>query len=362
LDNSDGRFNPLNTSGPYYGKLKRYRRIQIRALWGGAIFPVFSGYITQLPQTILGVTNAEVSISLTDGFVALAQCVLNITYGPEMSHVRLGHVLDDALWTTGTAWKLADATLSQLGVTTVLGPAGDRAIGLGQSMLDAATLSNTTALQHIQDIQATEDGWTFIAANGSFVFYGRNKREAQFSMSTFAIFGDRPSLGEYMYADITLNDDVPIYNTVQVSRSAQGSVPQTAMDTASRSAYFVQSLQLQSLLTNDGIAGSMAAYYVNRYKQPAPRVGSLVLDGTGDPTHLWPHILGRDIADPVTVNVRPPGGAFIAQPSWIEGVEQTWTAEGGLWLTTWHLSPVDMTNYWILGTGVLGSTTSLAVY
>jgi hypothetical protein len=165
-----------------------------------------------------------------------------------------------------------------------------------------------------------------------------------------------------MYADITLNDDVPIYNTVQVSRSAQGSVPQTAMDTASRSAYFVQSLQLQSLLTNDGIAGSMAAYYVNRYKQPAPRVGSLVLDGTGDPTHLWPHILGRDIADPVTVNVRPPGGAFIAQPSWIEGIEQTWTAEGGLWLTTWHLSPVDMTNYWILGTGVLGSTTSLAVY
>jgi hypothetical protein len=366
LDNSDGRFEPLNPYGAYYGSLKRYRRVRLRAFWAGSFYPIFNGFITQLPETILGLANAEASISLSDGFVALSQCLLSSTYAVEKSDVRIGHVLDDALWTTGSAWTLGDQFLGALGISTVLGPAGDRQVDPGQALLDTITLNNTSALQHIQDVQATEDGWIFVSADGTFVFYSRNRRTAQSNLSTMQTFGDRPGSQELMYVNVVLNDDVPIYNTVQVTRSATGSVPQKAQDNASRSSYFVQSLQLQSLVTDDATATAMANYYVNRYKEPKQRIATLVLDGTGDPQKLWPQILGREIADPVTVRVRPPvtpwGSVTIEQPSWIEGIEHTWTAEGGEWTTQWHLSPIDLPKYWVLGTSVLGTSTTLGIF
>jgi hypothetical protein len=63
IRNADGAFNPVNTSGPYYGQLLPYRPIRIFATWAGVDFPLWQGYVVRWPQTwtdpVLGEANIE---------------------------------------------------------------------------------------------------------------------------------------------------------------------------------------------------------------------------------------------------------------------------------------------------------------
>ena len=38
LRNDDARFTPDNASGPYYGGLKKYRRMRVRCKWAGVTY------------------------------------------------------------------------------------------------------------------------------------------------------------------------------------------------------------------------------------------------------------------------------------------------------------------------------------
>ena len=49
LSNRDRRFDPFNTTGPYYGKLLPRRQIRIRATSGGTTYDVFRGFISGWP-------------------------------------------------------------------------------------------------------------------------------------------------------------------------------------------------------------------------------------------------------------------------------------------------------------------------
>lgn len=49
LSNRDRRFDPFNTSGPYFGKLLPRRQIRIRATHGGTTYDVFRGFISGWP-------------------------------------------------------------------------------------------------------------------------------------------------------------------------------------------------------------------------------------------------------------------------------------------------------------------------
>jgi len=49
LSNRDRRFDPFNTSGPYYGKLLPRRQIRITATYGATTYPVFRGFVAGWP-------------------------------------------------------------------------------------------------------------------------------------------------------------------------------------------------------------------------------------------------------------------------------------------------------------------------
>ena len=49
LSNRDRRFDPFNTTGPYYGNLLPRRQIRIRATHGGTTYDVFRGFISGWP-------------------------------------------------------------------------------------------------------------------------------------------------------------------------------------------------------------------------------------------------------------------------------------------------------------------------
>lgn len=347
--------------GPYYGNLKRRRRVRVRATWNGQTFPVFAGYVDRWPQAFENWGNAYVDLPLSDGLAVFGLYQLSATYPEERSDQRVARVLDAVAWTTGRGWVLGDATYGLLGSTTLLNPVGARSLSAGQSDVEASTLSQQGALQHLQDVEATEQGLLFISADGSVVFQNRRQRINPFSL---AVFGDAPDAGELPYADIGISDDTPIYNDITVTRD--GGTAQTAADAGSQADYFPQSLSLSTLHTTDAEALSAANWLLNRYKQPAsPRITSLSLDATGDPDTLWPLLLGTELGACLTARRRPPGDpdSVIEQASFLEGIEHSYDASQGVWRVGWSLSPADTQQYWILGDptySILGGTSRLS--
>ena len=72
LSNRDSRFNPENTTGPYFPNLKPTRRCRLRATWLGSTYDLFVGYTKGYPQEFpeFGY-DALVRQSASDGFYPL---------------------------------------------------------------------------------------------------------------------------------------------------------------------------------------------------------------------------------------------------------------------------------------------------
>lgn len=72
LSNRDRRFDPFNTSGPYYGKLLPRRQIRIRATSGATTYDVFRGFISNWPpQWIDAGYDSTVTLSCFDALQLL---------------------------------------------------------------------------------------------------------------------------------------------------------------------------------------------------------------------------------------------------------------------------------------------------
>jgi hypothetical protein len=72
--------------------------------------------------------------------------------------------------------------------------------------------------------------------------------------------------------------------------------------------------------------------------------------------------VNRELGDLVTINRRPPVGAAFSQQSYIEGVNHEIDFGRRTWLVTYALTPrtpVDTVTPWVLGVGLLGTSTVL---
>lgn len=84
---------------------------------------------------------------------------------------------------------------------------------------------------------------------------------------------------------------------------------------------------------------------------PKLRFSSVVLSGRMTDS-LWPHILGLELGDRITVKrTPPPSGDRLIRECHIEGIrhEIALGDDKQEWITTWSLSPADEATVWILG-------------
>jgi hypothetical protein len=363
LDNRDRRFDPTHAAGPYFGSLKPLRRMRISATWAGATYPVYTGYVDRWPLAYPEGLDATVTVQASDGLAVLSGRRLTASYPAERTDLRVGRVLDAASWTTGQSWVLGSPTNSQLGTTTVVGPVGDRALGTGDSTMQAEVLDEVSALEHLYSVQDVENGLIYVSPAGAVVF--RSRGQTIHNRVSLATFGDGD--GELPYHEITLAYDLDrVYNDVRVTRTGAGTAE--ASDLASQADYFPRTLAVEVPLDHasgataaDAEALSAAQWLLSRYKDARLRVASLTLQGQADDA-LWPQILGRDLGDVVTVVRRPPGGGSpISQVVAIQAISHT--MRPGYWETRCELAPHDTTIYWKLGdpvASVLGVTTTPA--
>jgi hypothetical protein len=362
LDNADRRFDPTYTLSPYYPYVLPMRLIRVSAVWAGTTYRLFTGYVERWPIVWDAPAWGSVTIQASDGMAGLAQARLAGTFTQEATGARIADVLTAALWGSATFvpsanyWTLGT---SQLGTTTRLSYAGTPTtlLDAGRSQVQAVTLAvtdNVTALAHIQSIAAAERGIFFIDGQGRAVFHDRAHR---WNTSSVLTFTDAPNKTPTRIGYTNLLPDIDaarVYNEITVTRT--GGTAQTAVDGISQQRYFRRSLTLTPALLTDAEALDQASYELTLRKDARMRFLSVEIKPQAD-GNAWPHALGREISDQVTVERTPASIASITSQTiirscFIEAV--THTVDPQQWVTSFLLSPADLySGFFTLGTAQL---------
>ena len=327
LRNDDGRFSPDNQAGTFYGKLKKMRRIQVRAQWGTMIDDRYTGYVQDWPQTWAQAGKDQtVTLPLVDAFEPLS---LYDLVGQDFGAASSGSAIADVLAAAGVTTSSLDAGLS--------------------SIPDSGTLTSTFALQRLHDIAATENGVCYPDGGGAVVFHDRRHRLAT-SGTVMGTIGD--AAGEIRYVDTVpaFGDAWPI-----VRVTANGGTTETATVDAGTASFFQRTLNFPPsgsyLVTSQAETLDAAYYLANRYADPQTRIQTVTLVPARDPT-MWPAALGLDTSTRVLFRRRAWGGT-IETAQFVEGYGDQVTI-GQDWRIPVSLSPADPQSYWLAGDPVYG--------
>ena len=334
LDNDDRRFDPLYDAGPYYGDVLPARRVRVRAYWDGILYDVFSGYVNGWPQSYPSKQRNVVDVKAYDAMGFLSFTDLTETRPSELTGARISAFLNNANW-----------------------PALQRDIADGEETLAAIVEESGTALSLVQEIAATELGRLFAAKNGDITFHGRNLSMQDLPASK-GTWSDDDAGVDNNYEDIVPSfDDEKIYNRVSVTREGEGAVEQTSQDLTSQTKYFVRDLSQSGLpLLDDASALARAQFLLSQYKDPQLRFTSMDVNPRVDGSYaenldleLGDHIVAeRFVTSMITKDVM------------VDGINIDVNRDTKTWDYTFYLTPIPVVeDYWIAGTGVLGTSTKL---
>jgi hypothetical protein len=248
FNNSSRILDPLNTSSIYYPYV--LPRCPIQILANG--IPIYTGLITDWNLDYDIASNGDrMYAACSDAFTVLANTTLVAhTVTAETTNARINTVLDF----TEVAYQ------------------GARNIGTGSSTLGASATSSgfnitdgTNLLTYLQLVNTSEQGYLFIAADGTLTFKGRSSVLNPVAGATFSYTGSIP----YQTILSQYGDEL-LYNYI-VTQSPAG-VQQIASDATSISQYQSQSLNLTNLLnsTVSEVAG-LGNYLLGKYKNPVLR-------------------------------------------------------------------------------------------
>jgi hypothetical protein len=335
LHNNDRRFDPNNTSSPYYPSLKPARPMRLRATKDGISRDLFRGDVEDWPQDWKGRSN-EVPVTGLDALDILAGVDVRITRPQEVSGARIHAILDHAAW-----------------------PQELRLIDTGEELIAECENQEGTARELLLTVKNAESGYIYVNGSGQVVFQQRNKRFAPPFSTVKATFSNIPQVGEFPLVDVEVVEDKDqIKNHVRIKitdtvDSVVAQDPQSILDHRKRSH------EEELPLTSTTAAQLRAEWILSLYKDPLVRITDVVVEPQMDPG-LWAHCLDREIGDRLRFKIFPPGkpGTMHDLQANIEYVEHRYVV--GRWTTTWKVSVADTSHYWVLGTDQLGVSTKLA--
>jgi hypothetical protein len=267
-------------------------------------------------------------------------------------------------------WR-GDTTGARIGraLTLVGWPASLTDLDAGQSILGTFAGAGTKALDYLDKVTATEQGWLSEARDdsGKVRFQDRSAiltdaRSTQIQMLFSDAAADLSAAGVTYSAIGLATDDRPAANVVTV-KWLGGDV--TVSDAASVNAYGEIAVTITTISESQAEATNLANSALFERASLFTRITSVTIRPNrmsgATATKAWVAALSLREGDRVRVRHTPASsGTQIDQQLYVLGVELSLSDGANECEAVFHLGPAITATYWILGTGALGSTTVLA--
>lgn len=272
FNNNTRILDPLNTASIYYPYVLPRSSIIIYA--NGT--PIFTGFVEDWNLDYQQANQGRMVARCVDAFSTLANQQLNVfTPSSQTSGLRVDAVLDRP-------------------EVTYQGP---RSIGTGSSTLGAyAVTQDTNVLGYLQQVNTSEQGYLYTAADGTLTFKGRSSVLNPVSGASFTTNGTGIS---YMSLVNQYGSEL-LYNNIS-TQSPAGAV-QTNTNTASITLYQSQTYQLLQLLNSTTTeVAALGAYLLGKYMNPVVRFTGVSCELAALTPAQWSIIFAIDLTSVVTV-------------------------------------------------------------
>ena len=325
--------DPLNTASIYYPFVAPRQPVQILA--GGVI--IYTGFVTDWDLDYGYTTNANVTtVACADAFTVLANQSMN-------------------------AWTPVEQSSSARVAAVLTRPEvvyqGAYSVGTGSSTLGAFPITEgTNVLTYLQNVATSEQGYLFIASNGTLTFTGRAAVLNPVSSIAFVDTGPgipyRTLMNQY--------GDELLYNYIQTRSPAYDTPPpgiaaSTASNANSISLYQAQQLTKLDLL-NSTVAETAALgnYLLGRYMDPVLRFTGVTVQlaalSTADQTTALSTDLTRIASVQKSYSVGTP--ASVTQTLIVSGIKHAITP--GSHVVEYTFESTDQAGYFTLDSALFG--------
>ena len=272
FNNSTRVLDPLNTASIYYPYVLPRSPIIIYA--NGT--PIYTGFVEDWNLDYSIPSQDRMHARCVDAFGTLANQQLNaFTPSAESSSARVNTVLD----------------------RPEIAYQGARSIGTGSSTLGAYAVSeDTSCLGYLQQVNTSEQGYLYTAADGTLTFKGRSSVLNPVSGASFTTNGT----GIPYMSLINQYGSELLYNYI-VTQSPAGAA-QTSSDANSIALYQTQNYNVLNLLnsTTSEVAG-LGAYLLGKYRNPVVRFTGISCELAALTSAQWSTIFAIDLTSIVTV-------------------------------------------------------------
>jgi len=272
FNNNSRILDPLNTSSIYYPYVLPRSPIIIYA--NGT--PIYTGFVEDWDLDYQNANQGRMFARCVDAFGTLANQQLNaFTPSAETSGVRVSTVLD----------------------RPEINYQGSRSIGTGSSTLGAyAVTQDTNVLNYLQQVNTSEQGFLYTAADGSLTFKGRSSVLNPVSGASFTTNGTGIP---YMTLVNQYGSEL-LYNYI-VTQSPAGA-SQTSSDSTSIALYQTQNYNLLNLLNSTTTeVASLGSYLLGKYRNPVLRFTGVSCQLAALTSAQWSTIFAIDLTSIVTV-------------------------------------------------------------
>jgi len=359
VSNADNRFNPSNTSSPYYDsgnaitKLQPLKRVRMSATYDSTTYVIFEGFLQSIPVKFISEgADSIVTFTCVDAFKIFQSFQLD-----------------------GVGWRLGFAGFSELGQSTSLAyedvqelsstrisrildtiqfPSNRRDVLTGTKQVISQAIT-TNVLTGLRECETAENGQFFISKDGKATF--RNRDYKLSNTKAVNVQGTFSNDGSNLpYTNVSTSfDDNEIVNVYEWQRSG-GSVQYKA-DADSVLRYRAKESNKTTINVSDGDVLSIIEQKIAETSLPILRIDELSCNPREN-TSLWEQVLGREFGDRISVKIVNVDGSSFTDELWIESISHNVNASNQSWSWTATLSPAG-SSAWILGQAKLGEGTRL---